>query len=139
MHIPSEQIAPKAFAEGKTILVVEDDELVRELAVGQLESAGFRVAEAQTGEDAVRRFEVEAPDFLLTDIALPGRMDGWDVAERCRTVEPEVPVVYFTAHSFVRGRPVPGSRYVKKPYLAFQLLSAFKDLAPDTRAPSSLA
>lgn len=128
MRIPNGESLSPALGDGKKILVVEDDELVRELAVGQLETAGFDVIEAQTGEDAVERFRAEAPDYLLTDIKLPGALDGWDVAERCRAVEPEVPIVYFTSHTFVEGRPMPGSRYVRKPYLSSQLLAAFAEL-----------
>ena len=129
MGISSGEVGPAAFAEGRKVLVVEDDELVRELATGQLETAGFEVVEARTGEDAVERFRAEAPDYLLTDINLPGALDGGDVAERCRAVQPELPIVYFTCDTFVEGRPMPGSRYVRKPYLSSQLVAAFAELA----------
>ena len=81
------------------VLVVEDEWLVRELIVGELLDEGFDVVEAESGEAALARYHEHNPDVLFTDIRLPGQIDGWDVAERCRASNSELPVVYATGRS----------------------------------------
>src|SRR5829696_926234 len=81
------------------VLVVEDEWLVRELIVGELLDAGFDVVEAESGEAALARYHEHNPDVLFTDIRLPGQIDGWDVAERCRASNSDLPVVYATGYS----------------------------------------
>jgi CheY-like chemotaxis protein len=78
------------------VLVVEDDELVREVAVEGLTEAGFEVVEAASAEEALARCEEHVADVLFTDIRLPGSLDGWDVAEQCRETNPGLPVIYAT-------------------------------------------
>jgi CheY-like chemotaxis protein len=110
------------------ILVVEDDALVRTMAVESLADEGFEVIEAETGEQAVDRCQNNAPDVVFTDIRLPGQLTGWDVAERCREADPSVPVIYATGHSPVHPRPVHGSICFYKPYTPQQLLDAIHQL-----------
>jgi CheY-like chemotaxis protein len=98
------------------VLVVEDDDLVRMVTVDALEDAGFEVIEATTGEEAMARCEDRIADVLFTDIMLPGNVTGWDVAEHCRKVDPYLPVVYATGHSFAKPKFVPGSRLLCKPF-----------------------
>jgi CheY-like chemotaxis protein len=47
-------------------------------------------------------------DVLITDVKLPGSVDGWQIAERCREHAPELPAIYATGFSPVAPRPVPG-------------------------------
>jgi CheY-like chemotaxis protein len=110
------------------ILVVEDEELVRIVAVDALEEAGFEVIEAATGEEAMERCREQIADALFTDIRLPGKINGWDVAEHCRTVSPNLPVIYATAYSHAVHRRVPGSRFFQKPYHPEHVIKAFRDL-----------
>src|SRR5688500_16910987 len=98
------------------VLLVEDDDLVRTVAVDALEEAGFDVIEAVNGEEAMERCRERVADILFTDIRLPGRVDGWDIAERCRELNPDLPVVYATGFSLDAPRPVPGGRLLHKPY-----------------------
>lgn len=97
------------------VLVVEDDPLVREMAVEALRDAGFGVVEAASGEEALERAKT-APDAAVLDIQLPGRLDGWEVGERLRQMRPDIPVVYATGRVSDVARRVPGSRYLSKPY-----------------------
>jgi CheY-like chemotaxis protein len=90
--------------------------LVRTVAMDTLEDAGFEVIEAATAEEALDRCEERAADVLLTDIMLSGNLDGWDIAEQCREARPDLPVIYTTAYSLRRHRPVPGSHLLLKPY-----------------------
>ena len=110
------------------ILVVEDEELLRELAVEALEEAGFEVIEAASGEEALSRCREHVADALFTDIRLPGKVDGWDIAEHCRSADPKLPVIYASGYSFVAHRPVPGSRFFQKPYRPEQVINALRQL-----------
>jgi len=64
------------------ILVVEDDELVREMAVEALKDEGFDVIEAATGEDAIAHCRGGGADVLFTDIRLPGPVTGGGTSPR---------------------------------------------------------
>ena len=109
------------------VLVVEDEFLVREVISEDLREAGFEVIEAATGVAAIERCEQHDPDVLVTDIRLPGNLDGWDVAELCRETKPWLPVIYATAYSD-QTRMVPGAVLFKKPYRPSQILSAIEQL-----------
>ena len=110
------------------ILVVEDDSLVREMAVDTLRDEGFEVVEAGTGEEALQLCQQRAADILFTDIRLPGEITGWDIAERCRESDPRLPVIYATGYSMIQLRPVPGSIFFQKPYTPEQLVGAVRGL-----------
>jgi CheY-like chemotaxis protein len=111
------------------ILLVEDDPLVRELVVEALRDEGYQVIHAATGEEALTWCKRRVADVLVTDIKLRGRVDGWQIAERCREHDPELPVIYATAFSPVAARPVPGSLSLRKPYRPEEVLKAVKELA----------
>lgn len=106
------------------VLVVEDDSLVRAMATEALLEAGFAVLEATTGEEAVNYCRQRIADVLFTDIRLPGELDGWDIAERCRESNPQLPVIYATGYSVLHPRRVPRSTMFHKPYTPEQLVSA---------------
>lgn len=82
-----------------TILVVDDSAQNRELAEGQLTSAGLSVVEADSGAAALAAFAASTPDLVLLDIVMPG-MDGIETCRRLRAL-PEgtnVPIVFLTAY-----------------------------------------
>jgi CheY-like chemotaxis protein len=110
------------------VLVVEDEELVRTVAVAALEEAGFQVIEATTGEDAMAHCDERIADILFTDIMLPGKITGWDIAEHCRKRDPHLPVVYATGYSWPKPRFVSGSRFLQKPYTPTHIVDAINDL-----------
>src|SRR6266699_6408238 len=80
----------------KTILVVDDDRDVREVALTVLEAAGYSVIEAVSGDDAPR-FLLAHPDLridlLFTDVVMPGRLDGIDLAHAARLLRPGLRVL----------------------------------------------
>lgn len=83
----------------KTILVVEDDRDVRELALTVLEGAGFRVLEAASGDEAYRLLLAHPDlriDLLFTDVVMPGQLDGVDLAEAAQALRPGLRVLYAT-------------------------------------------
>jgi CheY-like chemotaxis protein len=83
----------------KTILIVEDNDDVREVALAVLEGSGYRVIEAASGDDAYRlllaRPELQI-DLLFTDVVMPGRLDGIDLANAARALRPHLHVLYAT-------------------------------------------
>jgi CheY-like chemotaxis protein len=93
----------------RTILVVEDDRDVREVAIAALEDAGYRVLEAASGDDAYRLLLAHPDlriDALFTDIVMPGRLDGIDIANAARELRPGLRILYTTGFADLvrRGR-----------------------------------
>lgn len=105
----------------ETILLVEDEPIVRALAVQALRNYGYRVNEAMNGEDALRLVaghEVEI-DLLITDVVMP-RLNGNELAERLQAVNPNVKVLYasgYTENTIVHhGVLMEGVAFLPKPF-----------------------
>jgi len=110
------------------ILVVEDAPLIRGFTVEALREEGYDVIHASTGV-GLGMVHAAGPDVLVTDITLPGKVDGWQIAERCREHDPGLPVIYATGFSAVAARPVPGSLSLYKPYHPEEILQAVTQVA----------
>lgn len=114
---------------GRTVLVVDDEPDIRVLARVTLQSAGFEVVEAGTGEDAISMVKASAPDVMLLDVRLPG-MDGWAVLESLRESEAlaELPVVVFSAHEMgeatIKAREMGSVGFIAKPFMPEELVDA---------------
>jgi len=114
---------------GKTVLVVDDEPDIRVLAKITLQSAGFDVMEAESGEDALAAVERTNPDAVLLDIRMPG-MNGWEVLEQLKSTDRygEVPVVVFSAHEMTtapeRAREQGSAGFLAKPFLPEELVEA---------------
>ena len=87
-------------AAAPTILVVDDEPSLRRLLSFTLARRGFRVALAETGEQAVEMIELDPPDICLLDVMLPG-IDGLEVLRRARRLVPDLPVIMMTAFGTV--------------------------------------
>lgn len=83
-----------------TILVVDDEVLIRMTVTEELSDAGYTCLEAANGSEAVALL-AEHPDvsLLVTDLGLPGGMNGRDVAETARETNPDLPVLFITGYS----------------------------------------
>ena len=142
-HAPIE--LPRGAA---TVLVVEDEPAVREIAVAILGDLGYRVIEAADGEEALRAFGAHAAevDLLLTDVVLPGRLRGREVAERITAMRPEVRVLFmsgYTENSIVHnGRLDDGVQLIAKPFKRDQLARKVAEVlgvVADADAPNVVA
>ena len=111
-----------------TILVVEDEKLLLDILVVELEDAGFQVLQAISYEVALSYLEAQAPiDALITDIRLPHRRSGWDLAEHARSLLPNLPVIYVSGFSHEAPREVAGSVMFAKPYRVSAIVQAIRD------------
>lgn len=118
-----------------TILVVEDEALLRLVIADELRDAGFAVVEANDGGEAIDVLTKQLPvDLLFTDIRMPGDLSGWDLAEQARDLRPNIPVIYATGFSDDAPRLVPGARLFKKPYRASTIIDAAHELGVLPRA-----
>jgi CheY-like chemotaxis protein len=87
------------------ILLVEDNEMNRDMLSRRLLKKGFKMVMAVDGEQAVDLARLEAPDLILMDISLPGR-DGWETTRLLKTI-PEtrsIPIIALTAHAMAGDR-----------------------------------
>ncbi len=81
------------------ILVVDDEEFVREPIAAMLERLGFRAEAVESGEAALERLASHEVTFVLTDIRMPGQMDGLELIRRTKRLYPDVCAIAMTGHS----------------------------------------
>ncbi|MCG8556361.1 MAG: PAS domain S-box protein [Proteobacteria bacterium] len=116
------------YAAGTTVLLVEDQVLVRRAVENYLAKNRFRVLTAASGAEALTLFAAhrEQVSLLLTDVVLPGPLAGHDLAAELRRHEPALAVMYMSAHSADtlarEGRLAPGSVTLMKPFSEDQLI-----------------
>jgi CheY-like chemotaxis protein len=116
-------------SNGRVILVVEDEWLIRDEIASALRDVGWQVFEAGSGEAATAVAECTSNiDVLFTDIQLYGLQNGWDVAEAFRIAHPTSGVVYASGNAPDRTRSVIGSRFFDKPYRVADVLAACEEL-----------
>jgi PAS domain S-box-containing protein len=115
-----------ATGTGRTVLLAEDEDAVRKLARTALETAGYTVHEAPTGEDALTVLAgLPAVDLLVTDLTMPG-MNGQELAQRVRDSRPLVGVVIISGYLSDIGRldVIPQAVFLPKPFTPGDLLKA---------------
>src|SRR5271157_5292384 len=112
----------------KFVLIVEDEEDIRELVSYHLLKEGYQVAGVPSGEEALSVAEMQTPDLILLDVMLPG-MDGLTVCQRLRSAPKtaDVAIMMLTAKSeeadIVRGLNLGATDYVTKPFSPKVLLA----------------
>ena len=140
--VAAEVVAPSILAandsiahpsRGTTILIVEDEDLVRQFSSTALREAGYDVHEAATGLDALRQLE-QHPDvsLLFTDVVLKGAMNGRELADAVRQTHPTLPVLFTTGYTkneiVHHGRLDEGVNLIAKPFTAAALALRIADL-----------
>lgn len=112
-----------------TILIVEDEALVREVTAMEFEDAGFQVLTAGNGNTALALIAAHAEiGLLFTDISLCDSIDGWTVAQRARALRPRLQVIYATGYSPDAPKLVEGARFFKKPFLPTTIIAAAREM-----------
>jgi len=112
--------APRA-TQGKTVLVVDDEPAVRMLVCEVLEELGYTAIEAADGPAGLQVLRSDVPlDLLITDVGLPGGMNGRQVADAGRAVRPTLPVLFITGYAenavVGNGHLEPGMQVLTKPF-----------------------
>jgi DNA-binding NtrC family response regulator len=114
------------------ILVIEDDQSIQGVVEDALTEGGFEPAIALSGDEAVTLLKGGLTKYraLVTDISVRGRIDGWDVAQRAREIDPEFPIVYMSGTSAADwpSKGVPNSIMLAKPFAPAQLVTAVSQL-----------
>jgi DNA-binding response OmpR family regulator len=114
------------------ILVIEDEYPIQFLVQEALSGGGFEPAFSLSGEEAVSLLKERKSEYraLVTDISLRGKMDGWEVAQQAREIDPEFPIVYMSGASAAdwASKGVPNSIMLEKPFAPAQLVTAISNL-----------
>jgi signal transduction histidine kinase/CheY-like chemotaxis protein len=124
-------------AARETILVVEDDERVRQLTIKRLKLIGYEILEARDGPTALEMLRSGAPvDLVFTDLVMPGGLSGREVAIRARTIKPGVKVLLTSgyAEELVRADDLRREqlKVLRKPYKQADLAAAMREALGDT-------
>jgi two-component system, cell cycle response regulator DivK len=123
------------------VLVVEDYQDAREMYAAYLQFAGYEVAEAADGVEAIAKARELLPDIILMDLALP-RMDGWEATRRLKSDAgtQHIPVVALTGHALAGhaegAREAGCDAFVTKPCLPDALVEEIKRLLDSHAAKS---
>jgi two-component system, OmpR family, alkaline phosphatase synthesis response regulator PhoP len=111
-----------------TILVVDDERNVSQLARMYLVADGFRVETASNGQEALQRVHASRPDLVVLDLMMPG-MDGWEVCRKLRA-EGDIPIIILTARSDdvdkIVGLELGADDYLTKPFNPRELVARAK-------------
>ncbi|MCW5933620.1 MAG: MASE1 domain-containing protein [Fimbriimonadia bacterium] len=126
----NEQTNPALAIGSETVLVVEDQETVREVATRALRAHGYRVLEAINGEQAlfVLASHGQPIHLLITDVLMP-RMGGIELADRVRAEYPDVRVLFITGNpeDLLRGEETTTDKFLQKPFTAQALAQMARD------------
>ncbi|QQS47577.1 MAG: sigma-54-dependent Fis family transcriptional regulator [Acidobacteriota bacterium] len=113
-----------------TILIVEDEDLMRGILAGIMSDAGFRVIEASSGEQALELFAAETPALTITDIEL-GKMNGIELLDRIKQLDLEAMVIMITAYSSVETAIAALRKgaydYITKPFINEDILQTVRN------------
>ncbi|WP_425566577.1 response regulator [Planomonospora alba] len=117
------------------MLVVDDDEVIRQLIAVNLTLEGFQVETATDGQDCLDRVRDVKPDVITLDVMMP-RLDGWTTATRLRSGPDtgHIKVVLITARAQEedkrRGEEIGVHAYLPKPFDPAELIQVVRDLLP---------
>lgn len=112
--------------QGETVLIVDDEPLVRMLVVDTLEDLGYHAVEASDGATALRVLQSNARiDLLITDVGLPNGMNGRQVADAARELRPDLKVMFITGYAenavLNHGHLAHGMHVITKPFEVAEL------------------
>ena len=108
----------------RKILIVDDEERIRELIKMNLELAGYECSEAEDGDVAIEKMKEVKPDLALLDIMLP-KKNGYEIAEDF--IKADIPIIFLTAKDSVvdkvKGLKLGADDYIVKPFESMELLA----------------
>ena len=124
--------APRA-GQSETVLVIDDEPTIRMLATEVLEDLGYTAIEAADGASGLRILQSDIRvDLLVTDVGLPGGMNGRQVADAARSARPDLKVLFITGYAenavLSHGHLDPGMHVLTKPFAMEALASRIREL-----------
>ena len=108
-----------------TAIVVEDDDIQREMLALLLEESNFEVLQCEDAETAALALKVKHPSLMVTDINLVGKMDGVDLAHYAQQQNADMRIIVISGRPLPRPLP-PGAQFFTKPVYPTALLAATK-------------
>lgn len=114
----------ETYVQG-SVLVVDDEVLIRFVISEELRSAGYSVVEASTADEALTLIAAGLPaDLLISDVRMPGVLDGVALVRAARVLRPELAIALSSAHYSPGERELQGvvNEFLPKPYLPQRLL-----------------
>lgn len=129
MSATSSWLMPVPAPAAGPVLVVDDDESIREMLIEVLTYEGYRVASARDGMEALAAVERERPSVVLLDLLMP-MLDGRSVANVLRDNGVRVPIVVMTASDAAGSREVSMDGYLSKPFDLQEILAAVRRFHP---------
>ena len=135
---PRAEAGSAARGGSETILIVEDEELVRALASRSLREHGYIVIEARHGVDALRQVELRSDvDLVISDVVMP-EMGGRELGRRLGSLRPSLPVLYISGYTgedvTQRGLLEPGAPFQQKPFAPEELARKVREMLDTARA-----
>jgi PAS domain S-box-containing protein len=129
----AEDVAQEETGQGETVLVIDDEETVRMLVVEVLEDAGYSVLQAADGPAGLAILNSDARiDLLVSDVGLPGGMNGRQVADAARVARPDLKVLFITGYAenaVVAGDTLePGMAVMTKPFQVSALGARIREM-----------
>ncbi len=129
---PGTIAAPRA-GQSETVLVIDDEPTIRMLATEVLEDLGYTAIEAADGAAGLKILQSDIRvDLLVTDVGLPGGMNGRQVADAARSARPELKVLFITGYAenavLSHGHLDPGMHVLTKPFAMEVLASRIREL-----------
>lgn len=133
-HFAAGRVASQAPGQG-VVLVVDDEPLVRMLVVTALEDMGHTVLEAEDGAQGLRILQSDAAiDMVVTDVGLPGGMNGRQMIDAARSDRPATPVLFITGYAenaiIGNGHLEPGMQILTKPFAVGDLEDRVRAMLP---------
>src|SRR5262249_25808491 len=134
--------APRAAGD-ETVLVVEDDRMVRDYVVTQLQTLGYPAVAAPNAAEALKILDGGAtPDLLFTDVIMPGGVDGRELADQARRRRPALKLLFtsgYTQTAIVHhGRLDPGVLLLAKPYRRIDLARMVRKALDGGATPAAI-
>ncbi|MBW4656911.1 MAG: PAS domain-containing protein [Kaiparowitsia implicata GSE-PSE-MK54-09C] len=134
------ELVPVDVGDGETVLVIDDEATVRMLVVEVLEEAGYKALEAEDGPSGLKILQSDARiDLLITDVGLPGGLNGRQVADAARRGRPELKVLFITGYAenaaVGNGYLDAGMAVVTKPFTLAELGSRISEMIDGTAIP----
>ncbi len=133
---------PTPFVSMPSLLLIDDDDAVRELLAHALAHAGYTVLQARNGREAAELFRVEPPDAVITDIIMPGR-EGIETIRTLRRDRPRLPIIAISGGAtnsplyLEIAAKLGACRVLAKPFDPLELVHAVDDALAEASEPET--